>query len=559
MNKHYSLGLDYGTGSVRAVIIDVADGGQLADFSWNYAHGIIIDSADSNVARQHPGDYLEGMKIVVQGALKKAAETEGFSPESIIGIGVDTTGSSPLPVDSDGIPLAFKEDFTDDPDALVWLWKDHTSYAEAAAITDRAAEIRPNYLTRIGGTHSSEWFWAKIWHCLNVNPRVYDAASTWVEHADWLPAVLTGTDNPGIIKRSVCTAGHKGLYHEEWGGYPEKEFLDLLDPRLSSVREGLPDRAYPINEVAGGLSGEWAKNLGLPEGIPVAIGAIDAHLGGVGAGIGEGIMVKNIGTSCCDMMVVPDKRELADIPGLCGIVPGSILPGQYGLEAGQSAVGDIFNWFINMTAGEGDKGAEFRELSSQAEALKPGQSGLLALDWMNGNRSVLADQRLTGLFIGLTLHTTKAEMYRALVEAAAFGSRIILDRFEEYDVKVERVINCGGIPYKSPMLMQIYADVLGRTMELSASEQTAALGSAVAGAVAAGSVRGGWDNFDSAMTAMTGTLDLVYIPNLENKIIYDELFTHYRELHDSFGIEGSGPALFPVMKKLLEIKEKSLF
>ncbi|MBI9101680.1 MAG: ribulokinase [Spirochaetales bacterium] len=560
MNKTYTLGLDYGTGSVRAVIVATADGTQLAESTWSYAHGVdgvITDPKDSNVARQHPEDYLEGMKIVIQGALEKAGKNHSFSADKIVGLGVDTTGSSPLPVDEMGIPLAFKEDFKDKLDAMVWLWKDHTSYAEAAAITDTASKIRPNYLTKIGGTHSSEWYWAKVWHCLKVNPEVFKAAYTWVEHADWLPAVLTGNSNPKKMKRGVCTAGHKGLYHIEWGGYPETEFLDQLDPELSVLRATLPETACSLDEKAGFLTSEWAATLGLPMGIPVAIGAIDAHLGGVGAGIGEGVLVKNIGTSCCDMLVSPLDKVLPDIPGLCGIVPGSILPGQYGLEAGQSAVGDIFNWFMNIAAGEGDKGEAFKRLTAEAEALKPGQSGLIALDWMNGNRTVLVDQRLTGLFIGMTLHTSAAEMYRALIEAVAFGSRIILERFEEYGVKVDRVINCGGIPYKSPMLMQIYADVMGRTMELSASEQTAALGSAVAGAVAAGSENGGYDDFETAMKAMTGTLALTYIPNKKNKAVYDELFGLYKELHDAFGTESSGSDLYGVMKLLLEIKERT--
>ena len=559
MESHYSLGLDYGTGSVRAVIADNSDGKTLADAVWGFAHGtdgVITAPGDANVARQHPADYLEGMKTVVREAIEKAGKTPGFSPEKIVGIGVDTTGSSPLPVDESGTPLAFKDEFSDEKDALVWLWKDHTSYAEASSITAAAGEHRPNYLAKIGGTYSSEWYWAKVWHCLKVNPRVFKAAWTWVEHTDWIPAVLTGTDDPKIMKRGVCAAGHKGLYHEEWGGYPEPEFLKLLDPALAELRATLPDKAFSVDESAGKLTSEWAEELGLPPGIPVAIGAFDAHLGGVGAGVGEGVMVKNIGTSCCDMLVAPLDSDIPDIPGLCGIVPGSVLPGQYGFEAGQSAVGDIFNWFVNMIAGEGDKGAVFKRLTKEAEALKPGQSGLIALDWMNGNRTVLVDQRLTGLFVGMTLHTTAAEMYRALVEATAFGARIILERFEEYGAKVDRVINCGGIPYKSPMLMQIYADVMGRTMELSASDQTAALGSAIAGAVAAGSGSGGYDNFDDAMGAMTGTLDLTYEPREENRKTYDDLFEIYRELHDSFGIEGPGTDLYGVMKKLLEIKDR---
>ena len=563
-DKRYSLGLDYGTGSVRAALVDVADGRMVAEAIHGFSHGtdgVISSPSDTNLARQHPVDYLEGARVAVREALSGVADISGFAKEQVIGIGVDTTGSSPLPVDELGRPLVFNTKFEDDLDALVWLWKDHTSHAEAKAITEVAQKYYPHYLAKIGGTYSSEWFWAKIWHCAQTNSRVYEAAYTWVEFSDWLPAVITATTNPHQLKRNICAAGHKALYHREWGGYPEPDFLQILDPQLLKVRETLPSETYAIDNIAGYLSDEWAAEFGLPPGIPVAMGAIDAHMGAIGAGIQNTTLVKNIGTSCCDMLTAPAGEQFPDIPGLCGMVPGSILPHCLGLEAGQSAVGDIFHWLAHFLAG-GEGAAARRtsellaELESEAEKLRPGASGLLALDWLNGNRSILVDQRLTGLFVGLTLHTRPAEMYRALVEATAFGARIILEQFESFGVKVDRIIACGGIPYKSPMLMQIYADVLNRPIELARSRQTAALGSAIAAAVVAGTEKGGYAQFDSAMVAMTGTSDTLYKPNVANKGLYDRLYTIYRELHDSFGVEGKNPDLYGVMKQLLAIKDE---
>ncbi len=556
----YSIGLDFGTASVRAVIVDVETGKQVGENVFRYPHGedgVITDPADHNRARQHPQDYIDGFCAAVAGAAAQAAEAGDFDPGSVIGIGVDTTGSSPLPLDAAGTPLAFTDAFAGDPDALVWLWKDHTAHAEAAEINRVGPEHRPHYFAKIGGRYSSEWFWAKVWHCLNVNETVFAAAATWVEIADWIPATLCGITDPAEIKRCVCAAGHKALFNEAWGGYPDAEFLAMLDPRLAALRAALPDTAFAVDEKAGDLAPQWAEKMGVPAGIPVAVGAFDAHLGGVGCGIGPGVLVRNVGTSTCDIMVVPDSAELPDIPGLCGIVPGSVLPGHYGLEAGQSAVGDIFGWFAGMIVGGGDADGVFERLEAEARSLRPGQSGLLALDWMNGNRTVLVDQRLTGLVAGLTLGSTAGEIYRALLEATAFGARMISERLAEYGVQVERVVNCGGIPYKSPLLMQMYADVYGRTMELSASEQSAALGAAVAGAVVAGAAAGGYATCEDAMEKMTGVLAERYEPDPENTRVYDELFGLYRRLHDAFGVAGAGIDLQPVMKELLDIKDRA--
>jgi len=351
----------------------------------------------------------------------------------------------------------------------------------------------------------------------------------------------------------VCAAGHKAMYNDDWGGYPDEEFLSQLDPKLGALRARLRPKAYTIDRAVGGLTAEWAARTGLPAGIPVAVGAFDAHLGGVGAGIAPGTLVKIIGTSTCDMMVVPGDVRLADIPGLCGIVRGSILPGYYGLEAGQSAVGDIFNWFVNYLRPGGARAGSHEQLSAAAAGLAPGESGLLALDWNNGNRTILVDQRLTGLLLGHTLYTRPAEIYRALIEATAFGALTIIMRFEEYGVKVEQIVNCGGIAEKNPLVMQVYADVTGRPMKVSRSAQTCALGAAIAGAVVGGAHR----NYGDAQKAMTGLRRRIYRPDPEAHAVYRELYGLYRRLHDAFGTREWQGNLYDVMKRLIEIRSRA--
>ena len=551
----YTIGLDYGTNSVRALVVDVANGAEAGSAVHIYSHGKegVILSSDPNLARQHPADYLEGAEITIKAALAASAKKiKGFKPSQVIGIGVDTTGSTPLPVDQDGTALALTKKFAKHPAAMAWLWKDHTGVEEASKITTLASQMRPQYLAKCGGIYSSEWFFSKIWHCLRTSPEVFDAAYTWVEMADWIPAMLTGTQKPGVTKVGVCAAGHKAMFNAEWGGYPDVKFLSKLHPKLGALRGRLAAKAYDVSEAAGGLTPEWAGKTGLTSGIPVAVGAFDAHLGGVGAGIGEGTLVKTIGTSTCDLMVAPGNRKLADIPGICGIVKGSILPGYFGMEAGQSAVGDIFNWFVNYIEPHGKDGGHVA-LTSKAAQLKPGASGLLALDWNNGNRTILVDQRLTGLLIGQTLYTTPAEIYRALVEATAFGALTIINRFEEYGVKVKSVVNCGGIAEKNPMVMQIYADIIGRPMKISRSAQTCALGSAVAAAVVAGAYK----DVTAAQKAMTGLKPVVYQPNPAAQAVYKELYKLYRQLHDAFGTKDYNGNLHGVMKTLIEIRNKA--
>lgn len=552
----YTLGVDYGTNSVRAILVRLKDGAELASHVFNYPtghQGIILDKADHNLARQNPADYVAGLETTVRTVMEEAKKS-GVKPEEVVGIGVDTTGSTPIPVDGDNVPLAFSAKWQDNPAAQAWLWKDHTSADEAARITELAQEHRPQFLAKCGNTYSSEWFWSKLWHCLKTAPEVFQAAYSWVECSDWVPALLAGVKKPEDVVRGVCAAGHKAMYCDEWGGYPDKEFLALLDPKLAELRDKLSEKAYDGDTPAGTLCAEWAERLGLPEGIPITIGAFDAHYGAVGSGVEPGTLVKIIGTSTCDCTVAPVEEKLADIPGICGIVNGSILPGHYGLEAGQSAVGDIFKWFVEVVC-QGD-GETHKAFTEEAADLKPGQSGLLALDWNNGNRTVLVDPKLTGLLLGQTLHSRPAEIYRALIEGTAFGARAIIERFQEYGVQTDRIICCGGIAEKNAMLMQIYADVTGCAMQISRSSQTCALGAALGAAVLAGPEKGGYADFASAQKAMTGVQDVTYQPNPENQKVYDELYGLYRQVHDAFGGVEKQANLGQVMKKLIAIRDR---
>ena len=554
MSAKYTIGLDYGTNSVRALVVNTANGREVATAVWGYEHGEagVILSRDPNLARQHPADYVRGAEVAIRKALADAKKNvRGFNPGQIVGIGVDTTGSTPLPVDASGQPLAFDKRFAKNPAAMAWLWKDHTGVAEAVEITELAGKIRPRYLAKCGGTYSSEWFWSKILHCLRTSPEVFNAAHSWVELADYVPAALTGTEAPARFTAGICAAGHKAMFNENWGGYPDKEFLSQLGPKLGELRDRLCPRVRAIDSAVGGLTAEWSGKTGLPAGIPVAVGAFDAHLGAVGSGVTPGVLVKIIGTSTCDISVWPNTENLADVPGLCGIVNGSVLPKYFRLEAGQSAVGDIFNWFVNYLQPGGNAGTH-ETLTAGAAKLKAGESGLLALDWNNGNRTILVDQRLTGLLLGQTLYTTPAEIYRALIEATAFGALTIINRFEEYGVQIGQVVNCGGIAEKNPLVMQIYADVTGRPMKISRSAQTCALGAAIAGAVVAGAHK----DFDSAQRAMTGLKPRVFKPDAKAHAVYRGLYALYRKLHDAFGTKEWNGNLHDVMKQLIDIRNR---
>ena len=497
-------------------------------------------------------DYVNGAEITIKEALATAKKNvQGFSPAQVIGIGVDTTGSTPLPVDANGQPLVLQKKFANNPAALAWLWKDHTSVAEAAEITALAQKMRPQYLAKCGGIYSSEWFWSKLLHCLRTAPAVFNAAHSWVELSDFVPASLTGTEHPDKFIAGVCAAGHKAMWNAKWAGYPDAEFLAKLDPKLAQLRSRLTPRVHTIDRAVGGLTEGWAKKTGLTAGIPVAVGAFDCHLGAVGSGVTPGTLVKIIGTSTCDISVRENTAKLADVPGVCGIVDGSVLPGFFGIEAGQSAVGDLFNWWVNYIQPHGEK-LSHRALDEQALKLLPGESGLLALDWNNGNRTILVDQRLTGLLVGQTLYSTPAEVYRALVEATAFGALTIINRMEEYGVKISQIVNCGGIAEKSPLTMQIYADVTGRPMKISRSAQTCALGSAIAAAVIAGAHK----DYATAQKKMTGLKPIVYKPNPKAHAVYKKLYACYKELHDAFGTKEWKGNLYGVMKELIEIRSQ---
>ena len=560
--KKFALGLDFGTNSCRSLIVDLEDGNELASCVVDYPSGedgILLEPTDPNVARQNPADYFLSLEKAIRDVLQQASDNfPGFDPDSIIGIGIDTTGSSPVPVNREGKPLGMLPAFRNKLNAMVWLWKDHSSFSEAAQITEMAQKMRPEYLAKIGGTYSSEWFWSKILHCKNTTPEIFNAAYSFVEICDYIPAVLSGETRPDKIMRSICAAGHKAMYSNDWGGLPDREYLAALDPALADMRDRLYEKAVPSNHVAGRLTQEWAKKLGLKPGIAIAVGAFDAHMGGVGAGVKEGTLVKILGTSTCDIMVSPKHKGFADIPGVCGIVDGSVLPGYYGIEAGQSAVGDIFLWFVNhLVPDKYGKSIDekFKNLEIEASKQKPGEHGLLALDWNNGNRTILVDVQLSGLIIGQTLHTQAHEIYQALIEATAFGALTIINRIREYGVAVEEIVNCGGLASKNSFLMQIYADIIDRPMKVSRSNQTPALGAAIFGAVAAGSELSGYSKVEDAQAAMTGIKE-VYKPRDEYRHIYQELFRLYGQLHDAFGTSAWSGALHNVMKDLIFIRQR---
>jgi len=543
----YSIGVDFGTNSARAIVVSCADGAAIGTAVSDYHsgdHGVLTHPGDPHLARQNPADYIGSLSHAVTMALAQAEKTAGFSRDRVIGIGIDTTGSTPLPIDARARPLAIDPQWEGHLAAQAWLWKDHTAADEALAITELARQHAPEYLAPIGGTYSSEWWWSKIWRCLKVAPDVFDAAASWVELADFVPAVLAGVTDPRDIVRCVCAAGHKAMYSDDWGGLPSKAFLARLDPKLAELRDRLYERAFAPGMPAGNLSAEWARALGLKQGIVIAMGGFDAHYGAVGSGIAEGTLVKIIGTSTCDCAIA--SGNISNVPGICGIVKGSIMPGFYGIEAGQSAVGDILNWWVDVICRGGE--STHAELSAEAARLRPGQSGLLALDWNNGNRTILVDPKLTGLMLGQTLHTTRADIYRALIEATAFGARAIVERMREYGVPIERVVCCGGIAEKNDLFMQIYADVIGQPMLIAGSPQAPAVGAAISAAVTAGV----FESWTAAQNAMTSLKEKRFTPNPAAHAVYNQLYAMYKSLHDEFG-NVANANLGPVMKQLLKI------
>jgi L-ribulokinase len=548
MIKKYVIGLDYGTDSVRSVIVDTGNGGIVGTAVFEFPRwekGLYCDPS-ANRFRQHPLDYIEGMEQSVKEAIR------GLSSEivdNIVGITVDTTGSTPIAVDKEGIPLSMKPDFADDPDAMFILWKDHTSVMEAAEINNLARSWGGVDFTKYeGGVYSSEWFWAKILHVLRNNEKVRKNAFSWVEHCDWIPALLTGDTDPLKLKRSRCAAGHKAMWHKEFNGLPDEQFLMQLDPLLAGLRGRLFKETYTCNVCVGTLTKEWAGRLGLSTNVKVGAGAFDAHLGAVGGEITPYQLIKVMGTSTCDMLVAP-LNEVGDklVAGICGQVDGSIIPGMLGLEAGQSAFGDVYAWFGKLlmwpvteiisamnwldekTKERIRKEAADRmigELSRQSELINDEETSLIALDWLNGRRTPYANQELKGSVAGLSLGSDAPRIFRSLVEATAFGSRMINDRFTSEGIRIDSVIAVGGVAKKNPFVMQIVADVLNMPIRVAKSDQTCALGSAMAASVVAGVYK----DITSAQNAMGGGFEKEYKPDPGRAKKYDKLYLKYKRL-----------------------------
>lgn len=529
-NARHVIGLDFGSDSVRAVLFRVDDGHEVARRVVAYprwAKGLYCDPL-AHRYRQHPLDHLEAMTEAVSGLVAERPELAG----SVVGIGVDTTGSSPLPLGRDGRALGLDPAFTDDPDALCVLWKDHTAIEEAEEINRlcHSGEIT-DYTRYVGGIYSSEWFWAKILHVHRANPKVAAAAADWVELCDWVPAVLAGVGQSSKIVRGRCAAGHKALWNPEWGGLPGREFLEKLDPVLLTLPYPLFTDPVAADHPAGRLSPEWAERLGLPVGIAIAVGAFDCHMGAVGAGIEPYDLARVMGTSTCDILIAPPGEVGGTlVDGICGQVPDSVLPGHIGFEAGQSSFGDVFAWFKRLlTWGDtsntrGDR--LLADLGAAAAKLPPGASGEIALDWFNGRRTPDADQRVTAAIAGLHLGTSAPAIYRALIEATAFGTRAIVDRFEDRGIAVRRIVALGGIPQKSPLVVQICADVLDRPIAVVASEECCARGAAVFAATAAGC----FPSAEAAKQAMKSPFLTEYAPDPEAAEIYAGLYERRQRL-----------------------------
>jgi L-ribulokinase len=542
------IGLDYGTDSVRAILVDASNGRQLAWSVFNYPRwqqGLYCNAAQ-NQFRQHPLDYVEGLEYTIKSCIEQAGGAE--IANSIKAIAVDTTGSTPIAVNEQGIPLAMTTSFETDPDAMFVLWKDHTAVKEAAEINEQAKKFPVNYLQYVGGIYSSEWFWAKLLRTLRANSRVKDACYSWVEHCDWIPFLLTGGSNVADMKRSRCAAGHKGLWAADFGGLPPDEFFSSLDPLLTGFTERLFKDTYTSDEPAGTLSQEWANRLGLSTEVIVGVGAFDAHMGAVGGQIEPYHLSKVMGTSTCDILVAPDAdMQNKLVKGICGQVDGSVIPGMAGLEAGQSAFGDTYAWFKNLLSWPlGDLLAQSKlidadtatalkielsekiitELSKQAAALPLEENAELSVDWLNGRRTPDANQLLKSAIIGLSLGSDAPRIFRALAESTCFGAKAIVDRMKQEGVAVKGIIGIGGVAKKSPYIMQIMADVLQMPIRIHQFEHTCALGAAMFAATAASI----YPKVEAAMAAMGGGFDTEYHPDKEKEAFYKKRYQKYIEL-----------------------------
>lgn len=547
MNDQFVIGVDYGTDSVRSVIVDASNGSEVASSVFFYPRwkdGKYCDPS-KNRFRQHPLDYVEGLGKTITDCLQKAGEEVR---KNVKAISIDTTGSTPVAVDASGTPLALTKEFAENPNAMFVLWKDHTGTNEAAQINKHAEKFDINYLQFVGGIYSSEWFWAKLLHILRVDESVRNAAQSWVEHCDWIPFLLTGGNDVSEMKRGVCSAGHKALWSSDFKGLPPNEFFSSLDPLLDGFTEKLFTETFTADQAAGTLSPEWAKKLGLPESVVIGVGAFDAHMGAVGGQVEPYHLSKVMGTSTCDMLVAP-IAEVEDtlVKGICGQVPGSVIPGMMGLEAGQSAFGDAYAWFKNILAwplknliqsssliDEATAASLIEEsinniipaLSKQAEQLPFDETSELALDWLNGRRTPDANQLLKGAITGLNLATDAPKIFRAIAEATCFGAKAIVDRFNEQGVPVKGLIGIGGVAKKSPFIMQMMADVIDMPIRIHKSEQTCAIGAAMFAATAAGI----YPKVEDAMKAMGQGFDATYYPNKEKVEVYKKRYQRYLKL-----------------------------
>lgn len=547
-NENYVIGIDFGTDSVRTLIVDAADGAEIASNvqyykRWN--EGKYCDPT-SNQFRQHPLDYIESLEESVKNAL---ANAPAGTAEKIRGISIDTTGSTPCAVNKEGTPLSLIPGFKHNPNAMFVLWKDHTAVKEAGEINKLAKSWGgKDFTTYSGGVYSSEWFWSKILHILREDKKVRDAAFSWVEHCDWMPALLTGNIDPLTLKRSRTAAGHKAMWHASWQGLPSEEFLVKLDPLLTGLRARLYQDSYTGDVPVGKLTPEWARRLGLSTEVTIGVGSFDAHFGAIGAEIEPNMLVKVMGTSTCDMIITPIPQAGEHlVQGICGQVDGSIIPGVLGMEAGQSAFGDVYAWFkeVLMWPLENllpklpgiDDTTKTKMLNEVAEQMIPAlsqaaaklpisENGIIALDWLNGRRTPDANQALKGAITGLNLGSNAPQIFRALVEATAFGAKKIVDRFIEEGVKIKGVIAIGGIPKKSPLIMQVTADVLNMPIKVAASEQAVALGSAMAAATASGL----YPTIEAAQKAMGSGFEKVYQPNPTNAAKYQSIYKKYSKL-----------------------------
>ena len=557
MGEHkYAIGVDFGTESGRAVLVDVTDGQEIATAVHTYADGVIDETLPGtdiqlppDFALQNPADYIEVLRETVPAVLREG----GIDPDDVIGVGTDFTACTMLPIDDQGMPLCMKPEWKDNPYAWIKIWKHHAAQPEANRLNHIARGRGERFLDRYGGKISSEWLIPKIWETLNKAPEVYEAADRFLEAADWIVLQLTGAE-----RRNSCTAGYKAIWSKR-EGYPSDDFFAALDARLEHVVDDKLSRdIYPLGHRAGGLTQEMARMTGLRPGTAVPVGNVDAHVSVPVATVVEpGQMVIIMGTSNCHMVLGTQERI---VEGMCGVVEDGIIPAYFGFEAGQSCVGDHFAWFVDncVPAGYREE-ASARGLSAhqlleeKATAQKPGEHGLIALDWWNGNRSILVDVDLTGLLVGATLATKPEDIYRALIEATAYGTRVIIEAFDKNGVTVNEIVACGGLPERNRLLMQIYSDVTGREIRVAHTAQAGALGSAMFAAVAAGKKAGGYDSILEAAQHMARLKDVVYRPDLAHKSVYDQLFAEYQKLHDYFG-RGRND----VMKRLKALKQLAL-